>query len=336
MKKINTHNYEIYFLDYFEEKLAQSDIRDLFVFLNENPNLKEEFYDFEIIQIEKELIQNPNKKQLIVDENIDHEIIAFIENDLTPEKQAIISERIKESPIYTLEYQAYTKTILQPEYIPFKTKNALKKRIFMPFYYYGIAATFLLFFGLVFYFTSQTDTVQIHTMYPKKIAHIGNKNINTKLLIFKEKNISLKSNAIQNTELLTINETDRTRCNKNTKLSSINKYAISQIPIISSEEIFVKKRFVNIPDLKQIEQNELNFIGAVTKISKGYLRNIGRKVFKKNAEILEIDLVESIVQGYNTLSNSNIRITKIKDNNDKVLAVYLSSDTRRLFKYKKK
>ena len=47
MKKINTHNYEAYFLDYTEGNLNESQIRELKKFLNVNPKLKEELHDFQ-------------------------------------------------------------------------------------------------------------------------------------------------------------------------------------------------------------------------------------------------------------------------------------------------
>ena len=50
--KINSHNYESWFLDYFERNLTAQQEKELFLFLDENPTLKEEFEAFENISLD--------------------------------------------------------------------------------------------------------------------------------------------------------------------------------------------------------------------------------------------------------------------------------------------
>ena len=43
---LSRSNYEIYFLDYYEGNLTESQRRELMSFLEQNPDLKEEFDSF--------------------------------------------------------------------------------------------------------------------------------------------------------------------------------------------------------------------------------------------------------------------------------------------------
>ena len=47
--KINLHNYEAVFLDYYEGNLSAEDVSELLLFLENHPELKEDFESFENI-----------------------------------------------------------------------------------------------------------------------------------------------------------------------------------------------------------------------------------------------------------------------------------------------
>ncbi len=51
MEPINQHNYEAYFLDYFEGSLPAEEVAELMLFLEKHPSLKEEFESFENISL---------------------------------------------------------------------------------------------------------------------------------------------------------------------------------------------------------------------------------------------------------------------------------------------
>ena len=63
MKKINKHNYEAFFLDYYEKNLSTEEVAELMLFLENHPNLKEEFEDYEEIILEPDttvIFENKN------------------------------------------------------------------------------------------------------------------------------------------------------------------------------------------------------------------------------------------------------------------------------------
>lgn len=49
--KINRDNYMLFFLDYYEDKLPESSRGELMRFLDDHPDLKVEFYDFDLIRL---------------------------------------------------------------------------------------------------------------------------------------------------------------------------------------------------------------------------------------------------------------------------------------------
>ena len=91
MKKINRHNYEVFFIDYFDNELNKKEIQSLFDFLELHPDLKEEFEEFENFNISSDqevvLANKPQLKKHIDESNIEHYIIAELESQLTAEDQ---------------------------------------------------------------------------------------------------------------------------------------------------------------------------------------------------------------------------------------------------------
>ena len=62
---INRHNYEAYFLDYYEKNLNPAQVKELMSFLDHNPDLKDEFNDFELISLESDnQVSFPSKQSL--------------------------------------------------------------------------------------------------------------------------------------------------------------------------------------------------------------------------------------------------------------------------------
>ncbi|NNM16054.1 MAG: hypothetical protein HKO56_05300 [Bacteroidia bacterium] len=60
--KINKHNYEAFFIDFFDKNLNEEDTAMLFSFLDENPDLKAEFDAFEMLTLEPETSLTYNNK----------------------------------------------------------------------------------------------------------------------------------------------------------------------------------------------------------------------------------------------------------------------------------
>jgi hypothetical protein len=130
---INRSNYEIVFVDYFDDKLDKNQVDELFQFLQENPDLKNEFDFFSGNKIEPDTtLKFPGKENLkkasINEANYKTWMVAFIENDISQEGHEELIKFIKDNPAYGNEIDILKKTKLIPDYsIILDKKNTLKK-----------------------------------------------------------------------------------------------------------------------------------------------------------------------------------------------------------------
>jgi hypothetical protein len=163
---ISRLNYEIWFLDYHEGSLNSDAAEQLFSFLDENPDLKQEFDNFEILRLENENSEFKHKNKLHKTINLplieglnEFEILAVkkIENDITSSEEEILTHLTSISPERSKEFSTFKLTKLKPDTNAiYPNKDILKKEtgIFRRIYAYSgaIAAAIVLvlfFFSLI-------------------------------------------------------------------------------------------------------------------------------------------------------------------------------------------
>lgn len=134
MVNINRNNYEEYFIDYLDGKLSRSDKQQVFLFLEQNPDLKEELKMFqyealvpdEVAFDRKQVLKR--KSILPSDHHFDELCIASIEGDLTKKQQVDFNYYLEQNTEKQQEFAVYTKTKLKTnEAIVFSEKDKLKK-----------------------------------------------------------------------------------------------------------------------------------------------------------------------------------------------------------------
>ncbi|MCW3083567.1 MAG: hypothetical protein JWP12_933 [Bacteroidetes bacterium] len=129
--KINRNNYEAFFLDYHEGNLAPQQVAELLLFVEQHPELKEEFESFENFSLED--LSNISfgdtsglKKQITV-ENKDEYFIRAIENNLNPTEQQLVDQFLKQHPQYKVDFELFQKTKLTADRsVVFADKDILK------------------------------------------------------------------------------------------------------------------------------------------------------------------------------------------------------------------
>ncbi|MBK7886540.1 MAG: hypothetical protein IPJ86_04330 [Bacteroidetes bacterium] len=133
---INTHNYESWFIDYFDGNLSAGEVAELFLFLEQHPELNEEFSSFEniaLIDFSEEADAYPEKGDLIKSdkpsaENIHEWFIAEVEDQLSPEKLVLLENFLAAHPVYMNERELFRNTKLTEEpSITFEGKESIKK-----------------------------------------------------------------------------------------------------------------------------------------------------------------------------------------------------------------
>ncbi len=138
--KINRNNYEEFILDYYDGSLNPNQVSELFLFLKENPDIKEEFDSFENLSIVfDENIVFENKESLkkkdiipigtIDSSNYENYFVAELENDLTEKEANDVHEFLKLNPHLAETYHLLKLTKLKPDTsIVFENKEHIKKK----------------------------------------------------------------------------------------------------------------------------------------------------------------------------------------------------------------
>lgn len=163
--KINLDNYEIYFVDYYDDKLIPEQVDELKLFLTFHPELEEEFISFgdmqNMMKIEdticlseiekKNLISIPEQKPSFTEEDI----IAYCEGDLDSEKYTQLLSAMNQDPELKKLQLLHSQLHVSPDMsIVFTEKSHLKRHFISPAIQRSlvaissVAAMVLLFFAL--------------------------------------------------------------------------------------------------------------------------------------------------------------------------------------------
>jgi hypothetical protein len=175
--KINKANYEIFFLDYHEGNLRAEEVAELFLFLEENPQMKPEFESFENIALPGSTEVYPDKeflkKGFISESNYTRFFVGHVEGTLKPDEKIMLSEFLKKHPEYRHDLALFEMTRLQPDLsITFPDKRDLKKPVPLfsqsrSWYYVAAAACILLLLGAFFILQNRNNE---HNMAERPVS----------------------------------------------------------------------------------------------------------------------------------------------------------------------
>ncbi|MEO5570126.1 MAG: hypothetical protein ABIT08_17445 [Bacteroidia bacterium] len=186
--KINRNNYEIFFLDYHEGNLSEDMKKELFSFLDKNADLKNEFENFEMVELPPSTIFYADKKSLKREfntkENYQQYLIAKLEGDITKDEQNELNKYLFQHPEFQKEEKLFALTKLVPDVsVVFPEKSKLKRAI--PIYagnrkafYFSIAAAacILLLLGVYFLRTNTNEVMQANNGTEKEITPVVKNN----------------------------------------------------------------------------------------------------------------------------------------------------------------
>ena len=142
---INKYNCESFFLDYYEKNLSPVEVAEVLFFLEENPDLKEVFENYEEIYLEHEKVNFPDKESLKKKYSAE-EIRAILSSDISrtnceqffiANAEGILSSSQKENlhffllqyPELKKEHELFLQCRLSAEKISFQGKESLKKEL---------------------------------------------------------------------------------------------------------------------------------------------------------------------------------------------------------------
>jgi hypothetical protein len=187
MSNINLNNYEIYFIDYFDGNLTAEQAAELFLFLEKNPSLKEEFNAFNNTSISdlntQEVFEDKFALKVLTTPtaaSINEWLIAEIEGSLSKEQIKQLEVFLVANPQYNKDRELYKQTILiADEQDEFAYKSSLKQGVVRPLYtsnkfWYAVAAILLVLLVSIYIIPNSNTTKQIGTKNPTKIDTLKN------------------------------------------------------------------------------------------------------------------------------------------------------------------
>jgi len=359
--KINRNNYEEFIIDHFDGNLKPDKVNELMNFLEKNPDIKEEFLGYEVLEFapdDKVKFENKNKlkKELIVDvnkineKNYENYFIAKLENDLSENESADCEKFIIDNPHLKTQYQLFLKTKLKADNnIIFENKSSLKKYVFavstkkILYYSVSIAASVLILWGIFFQNINKTDiriadNKNVPTQFIGKISSqqiaINNGSDKVKLNYICSRQIEhLPENRLK-TEAFFVDAHD---CNSVT----LSKYYLFINKFQNNPSLVERSYYTKLVNgNSEITEEPINVnLKNPTKTRLGlFLANSVKKftrIFKKNKNYQEgskqdnsslWNLASTSVDRYNESTNNNVTLSRETNSNGDVTAYDISNN----------
>lgn len=136
---INKENYIEYIVDYFDGNLSEDLQNKLLIFLDENPECKEEFDNYYFTALKYTFVEEIEAPASLkatlkkIPESQDERLIAYMENDLSDDERNVIEKELVENSEMRRSLYLFEKTRMEPEMdVVFSKKSALKRYIIPP------------------------------------------------------------------------------------------------------------------------------------------------------------------------------------------------------------
>jgi len=185
MNRINRNNYESYLIDLMEGNLDAQTGEELMQFLDENPDIKEEFEKFENVSLEPEPVAFKGKSELkqkiiipvgdIDEDNFENFFIAWHENDLSPKERESVEQFVTKNPFLKKEFELFGSLAVMPDKaVVYGNKEVLyhrKKAI--PLFWISSAAAVLLVLIAVFGLLKYNLNRQIILNHNRTVAQVN-------------------------------------------------------------------------------------------------------------------------------------------------------------------
>ena len=339
---INRNNYEAYFLDYHEKTLQPEQVAELMVFLEANPDLKEEFDSFETFSLVHDNALFENKKALKKKEykaterinsfNYEEWMVADMEGDLLLNQISEIKDFLKINPSARLEYSLFKKTRLQPDNTPYDYKDSLKKGGLIllyrsqVIYAASIAALVLIFFGVYFGMIKNqpVNTNMARSVLDLELPAIKNNHIN----------IPGYSIPVVNSRKTFVSQFNLNENNSNL-ISPLHAVKDVNKANSNSPDLFAANKLNGLP--AQIKDRENHFSGRNIKshilatnekqrsFTGRFIAGITHRLFKSNSPENK-SFLEYTINGYNIMADREVEVEKKYDLNGNVIAYNVKGD----------
>jgi len=343
---INRDNYEIFVIDFLEGNLSEKEMIAFQLFLSENDDIKNEVEGFDEVNLVAENVvfsEKTNLKKTEFSDNIncsyfEELCITKIEDELTLEQHKDFNKLINESNNNKEIYNQFVKAKLSPNFnIIYKDKKKLKK------YFLStksiLYATMSIAASLIFIFMIIKSIDNKNTNYQ---AFNSNKNFNE----YNSHRMVFEKKSSDNSKLQNINKAQ----NKivNTIIPNITELQNNENQIAENNVTALKRETENILSVEKISTNKISTIYDTNQtIELAYNPNVAEQlnVYEKyqhtkelitstiknkidktrETEFTAFEIAETAIKGYNNLTESDVKLQKILDENGNMAAINITS-----------
>ncbi len=336
---VNMDNYEAFFLDFLEGNLTGKEERELFLFLEAHPQLREYLNEYEEVRLSppdksfsgKNLLKKPDMNfEYIDDANVEEAMIAFWEGDLPVQKRTLVESYVNRHPENKKDFKLYGKVFLTPHNILFDGKKKLFRKSRREIFVLsgaGAAAVFLALFGF-FYWQGmfrnpdkeEKQLILSNIQHPASVSSGEEKPAYSsgpvpRAFVYSGK----QKTQAQPVKRQGKNKRSGKRISSSTSRNRYNAGGyLSYCPVISEFTLPVAQPVPDLtPDMKKLnkahDENILTLAEyASLKIKKDVLKEDTIAAPRLNAR----DVILLGVKGINSLTGLNIRVQKKKNRSE--------------------
>jgi len=332
--KPDRSNYEIWFIDWLDGNLDSHQVEELTVFIDENPDLKEEFIELALVTIEPSDSQFKNKMSLmrspsdISESQFEYLCVAFLENDLSNDLKRELNEIIEHNPEKKNLFDLIQKTRIAPLSLKYTNKSNLLKwtplQKVIRLSIIGLSAAAITTFIITTFLNAprEISTPVYNTasiIIPEKIIKVpGERQKEVRLVPVRKEQAH-----IVKTELAVIIRNDSAENSIIVKDNGINKINFSSALALSkrieSNTLVVSGVSFSIPEEEDGRSNVSRFI------AKTFREKILREKTAPDSPLKGYEIAEAGVTGLNKLFGWEMALDKNNDDNGELSSVYFSS-----------
>ena len=349
---IDRTNYEIWFIDWLDNNLSQRQIEQLNLFLNENPDLKEEFDELSRCNLIPSL-KTYSKKDLlkksisdIADSQFEYTCVAYLEKDLSEDQQSELTELIENSPEKKKKFDLIQKIRLTPSDIKFNYKNSLLKRTtaqkVLRLSAWSLSAAAAIALLITTYLTIPSDDTDDLNNLAININVDSTRILKSSENILKEKvpeekrvqralqrtdnilvaeNMTTGSSSVIDTPQLVSNDSaisDRESRQAGLQKISFNS-AVNLKGIFLSNTLVASNTLLDLPEYDDERSNFSKFL------AKAFREKILKDETTPDSPLKGYEIAEAGVTGLNKLLGWDMALVKNNDENGELNSVYFSS-----------
>lgn len=371
--EINRNNYEIFFIDYFDGKLSGCQVSMLMQFISENPDIEEEFKNFEEVTLPVPDILFEGKNKLksipglpiqISDDNFSDLCIAYTEGDLNIAEKSVFEQYILKNPSRHRDYRLFVKTKLKPDLnIVFENKASLKRYETGKNYKQAImagmaAAAVILILFFIYFIMPKSEIKQQYAVRSNKENNIRNEeavfNNDNNILTGQKNNSRNQKNKITFIQKQNLTEEKKQVAEKKpeykTNHSDTNtptfKRTFDSLEMVSPveskkiSELLVARPAIKSPviDLSRYKVKKENIKKQNTHETLfARLKNTIRKGnFSPDEKLTFLDVADAVVKGLNKITGKNMKLHRSYSSEGKLETLAFYSPGLQIYKGDKK